>query len=81
MQAPVFLPSRDTTPQIIIIGISKDLQLCVEGGFSQIQSHIPYIQIVAVFQIHHVRDHHSCLAKKVFSQNPPSNIISVAIRF
>ena len=23
--------------------------------------------------IHHVGDHHSCLAKKVFSQNPPSN--------
>ena len=39
MQAPVF-PSRDTTPQIIKIGISKDLQLCVEGGFSQIQSHL-----------------------------------------
>ena len=40
--ASTCFPSRDTTPQIIKIGISKDLQLCVEGGFSQIQSHIGY---------------------------------------
>ena len=36
----------------------------------------PYLQIVAVFQIniiYHVRNHHSHLAKKVPSQNPPSN--------
>ena len=32
MQAPVFRPSRDTTRQIIKIGISKDLLLCVERG-------------------------------------------------
>ena len=40
MQASVFLPEICTTLQIIKIGISKYLQLCIEGGFSQIQSHI-----------------------------------------
>ena len=34
------VPSRDTMEQIIKFGISNYLQLCVEAGFSQIQSHI-----------------------------------------
>ena len=34
------IPSRDTMEQIIKFGISNYLQLCVEAGFSQIQSHI-----------------------------------------
>ena len=42
------------------------------------KANIPYLQIRSrcisnKHVIHHVRDHHSCLAKKVFSQNPPSN--------
>ena len=39
-RASACFPSRDTTLQTIKISISKDLELCVEGGFSQIQSHI-----------------------------------------
>ena len=34
------VPSQDTIEQIIKFGISNYLQLCVEAGFSQIQSHI-----------------------------------------
>ena len=38
------------------------------------KANIPYLQIVTLFQINiSFTDHHSRLAKKVFSQNPPSN--------
>ena len=36
------VPSRDTMEQIIKFGISNYLQMCVEAGFSQIQSHISH---------------------------------------
>ena len=45
--------SRDTTLQIIKIGISKGLYLCIKGGFSQIQSHnYGYYNTHDVFPIH-----------------------------
>ena len=34
------VPSQDTMEQIIKFGISNYLQLCVEAGFSQTQSHM-----------------------------------------
>ena len=41
-------PFQDTTVQIIKIGISKYLKFCVEGGFSQIWSHIRELKVTVM---------------------------------
>ena len=58
--ASICFHSRDTRLQIITIGNSKYLQLCIEGGFSLIQSHMyPILCICAYKYVRKVASMHN----------------------